>query len=273
MKKLSFTYQTLYTFDNPIHDHYYTLKIYPRENERQQMLSLIETMDFGDSHSYSFDSFGNKTVYGTLEAPHKRFYFDISGTILVDSSRQDRDDQFLSLFRTHSSMTRITPILRDVLDEATHDATTLSCFHKELYLMSDIEKATYLSDYCHSLLVYTPNATTVTTDASHALSIGRGVCQDYSHILIALLRLLHIPARYVVGFMLGEGYTHAWVEAFCDNCWVGLDPTNSKLVDDGYIKLSHGRDYNDTLVCKGHFYGQATQKQEIKVQVSEISTT
>ena len=271
MKKLSFTYQTLYTFDNPIHDHHYTLKIYPRENECQQIVSITETLDFGDSYSYSTDSFGNKMVYGTIEAPHKRFYFDISGTILTDSTKKDKDDQFLSLFRVASSMTRVTAILRDALEEATREAEAFSCFHTELHQMSDIQKATYLSDYCHSLLSYTPNVTNVTTDASHALNMGMGVCQDYSHILIAMLRMLHIPARYVVGFMLGEGYTHAWVEAFCDDHWVGLDPTNSKLVDEGYIKLSHGRDYMDTIVCKGHFYGQAKQQQEIKVQVNETN--
>ena len=70
--------------------------------------------------------------------------------------------------------------------------------------------------------------------------------------------------------MMGEGYTHAWVEAWCDGCWYGVDPTNSKIVDEDYIKLSHGRDYNDTVVCKGHFYGKAQQSQEIKVQVQEI---
>ena len=51
---------------------------------------------------------------------------------------------------------------------------------------------------------------------------------------------------------------------------MGVDPTNAKLIDEGYIKLSHGRDYNDTVVCKGHFYGQAKQSQKIRVQVEEL---
>lgn len=270
MKKLHFTYRTLYTFDSPIYDHHYTFKIYPRENERQQVVSLLESMDFGDSHSYSYDTFGNKTVYGTISAPHTRFYFDISGTAYVDGTKYETDDHLLQLFVAPSSMTKVTPLLRETLEKAKKEATGHSIFHKELEQMTDLEKSSYLSDYCHELLTYTPNVTNVFTDASHALELGKGVCQDYSHILIALLRMLHIPARYVVGFMLGEGYTHAWVEAFCGGCWHGLDPTNCKLVDEGYIKLSHGRDYNDTTVCKGHFYGEAKQNQEISVQVVEI---
>lgn len=270
MKKLHFTYRTLYTFDSPIYDHYYTFKIYPRENERQRVVSLLESMDFGDSHSYSYDTFGNKTVYGNIRAPHTRFYFDISGTAFVDGTKYETDEHLLRLFLAPSSMTKTTPLLRNAFTKASSEAVKQSVYQKEMKEMTDLEKCSYLSDYCHNLLTYTPNATNVFTDASDALRLGKGVCQDYSHILIALLRMSQIPARYVVGFMLGEGYTHAWVEAFCDDRWYGFDPTNYKLVDEGYIKLSHGRDYNDTTVCKGHFYGQAKQNQEIHVQVEEV---
>lgn len=270
MKKLRFIYHTLYTFDIPIYKHHYTLKIYPRENERQHVESLVETMSYGDSHSYSMDSFGNKTVYGNIDAPHDTFGFEISGVVIVDDARPDKDSRLLSLFRAPSSMTKPAGNLRNALQQAIEQAEWKSCYCKPFKKMSEIEKVMYLSDYCHELLIYTPNVTNIYTNASEALALKKGVCQDYSHILIALLRMLHIPARYVVGFMVGEGFSHAWVEAFADGCWQGVDPTNSKLVDDTYIKLSHGRDYNDTLVCKGHFYGNAKQSQDIWVQVEEI---
>lgn len=267
MKKLVFTYRTRYLFDIPIYKHYYTLKIYPRENERQQMLSFTENVSYSDSHSYSLDAFGNKTVYGNIEAPHKEFGFEISGVMLVDSTKPDMDEKLLSVFAAPSSMTRKTPLLTKLLEEVCAEAGDRSCYKKPFQDMEKLEKVMYLSDCCHELLCYTSNVTDVSTDATAAAELGKGVCQDYSHILIAFLRMLHIPARYVVGFMAGEGFTHAWVEAFCDGCWYGVDPTNSRLVDDTYIKLSHGRDYNDTIVCKGHFYGQAKQSQEIRVSV------
>lgn len=270
MKRLGFTYQTKYMFDIPIYDHYYTLKIYPRDDERQQVISLVETMSYGDSHSYSFDAFGNKTVYGNIIKPHEQFEFEISGIINVDGTKKDGERKLLSLFQAPSGMTKPTDVLKRQLQRACEEAQETSCYHKAFENMTEIEKTVYLSDYCHALLTYTPNVTDVNTDASGALRLGKGVCQDYAHILIALLRMVHIPARYVVGFMLGEGYTHAWVEAFCDGCWYGVDPTNSRLIDESYIKLSHGRDYNDTVVCKGHFYGNAVQTQSIRVQVTEL---
>ena len=269
MKRLCFTYRTFYTFDSPVYDHYYTFKIYPRDNERQQVIGLSESMDYGDSHSYSFDTFGNKMVYGCIHAPHDSFYFDVSGTVQVDGRKRDTDACLLSLFDRPSEMTQITPVLRETLDRLIGEAPRRSCYRREFGRLTDLERALYLSDCCYELLEYTPNVTSVTTDASHALRLGKGVCQDYAHVLLAFLRMLRIPARYVVGFMLGEGFTHAWVEVYCGGFWHGLDPTNSRLVDEGYIKLSHGRDYRDTMVCKGHFYGMAEQHQEIQVQVSE----
>ena len=102
------------------------------------------------------------------------------------------------------------------------------------------------------------------------MEMGKGVCQDYAHILIALCHMDGIGARYVVGFMIGEGATHAWVEIMCGGYWYGLDPTNNLMVDETYIKLSHGRDYNDCTVVRGSFYRQASQHQEVYVSVEEL---
>ena len=95
------------------------------------------------------------------------------------------------------------------------------------------------------------------------------VRQDYAQILIALCHLEKIPARYVAGMMIGEGASHAWVEICQDGIWYGLDPTNNKLVDDDYIKLSHGRDASDCLINRGVIVGGGEQTQDIKVHVWE----
>lgn len=271
MKKLEFTYQTHYTFDAPIYDHHYTLKIYPRESERQHVESLFEVVSYGDAHGYSTDGFGNKMLYGNIDAPHDSFHFKVSGVVEVDDTKQDKDNHLLGVFRTPSAMTQVTPKLFQVLNEAANQAKEKSCYGKEFDEMTALEKMLYLSDYCHELLEYKQNVTNIYTSASEALELGEGVCQDYAHILIAFLRMTGIPARYVVGMMLGEGYTHAWVEAYYDGCWHGMDPTNCRLVDETYIKLSHGRDYNDTLVCKGHFYGKVQQMQDIQVSVVDVT--
>jgi len=120
------------------------------------------------------------------------------------------------------------------------------------------EFLTELNQHVHKLLAYQKNATTVNTKAGDALKLKKGVCQDYAHIFIALARQNKIPARYVSGYLnqgkkfLGASFMHAWVEAYIpDLGWVGFDPTNNLLVDENFIKVSHGADYSDCTPIKG----------------------
>lgn len=117
---------------------------------------------------------------------------------------------------------------------------------------------------------YTKGVTSISTTAEEALSLGQGVCQDYAHILLSLCREEKIPARYVVGLLLGEGESHAWIEAFDGERWRGFDPTNNRLAEEDHIKISHGRDYRDCSINRGVFTGRATQRQTVLVRVTEV---
>lgn len=103
--------------------------------------------------------------------------------------------------------------------------------------------------------------------AEAAFSRGAGVCQDYAHVMLSLLRLEGIPARYVTGMLLGEGSSHAWVEANCGGYWYGFDPTNDLLVDDSYIRVRCGRDSADCAIIRGTFFGLSSQTQREQVRV------
>jgi len=74
---------------------------------------------------------------------------------------------------------------------------------------------------------------------------------------------------WVFGQPGGEGYSHAWVEVCAEGRWYGMDPTNDREVDDTYIKISHGRDYQDCIVNRGTFHGNGMQTQQIKVVVTD----
>ena len=102
------------------------------------------------------------------------------------------------------------------------------------------------------------------------MALGMGVCQDYSHILLSLCRMERIPARYVVGLLMGEGLSHAWVEVCSGGRWIALDPTNNLVVDDQHIKISSGRDYKDCMINQGLFVGRTTQRQDVHVSVTEL---
>jgi transglutaminase-like putative cysteine protease len=106
-------------------------------------------------------------------------------------------------------------------------------------------------------MTYQHDVTTVRTTAAEALADGRGVCQDYAHVLLALCRLLGLPARYVSGQLLGEGGSHAWVEVIVDGGGssrvLALDPTHDREADLTYVTVAVGRDYADVAPFSGTY--------------------
>ena len=118
-------------------------------------------------------------------------------------------------------------------------------------------------------MVYEKGYTEIETCAEEAFAGGKGVCQDFAHIYITVLRLLGIPARYVCGLIVGEGESHAWVEAAIDGNYIAFDPTHNKEITDEYIKLGTGRDAADCAINRGVMWGGGTQTQEINVVVDK----
>ena len=119
----------------------------------------------------------------------------------------------------------------------------------------------------HRSFVYQKCATDVSTSAEEAMEKGAGVCQDYAHIFLSLLRLRGIPARYVTGMLRGEGESHAWVEVALGDFWYGIDPTNDCTVAGEHVRIACGRDYRDCRISQGVFYGGARQSQKVEALV------
>lgn len=129
------------------------------------------------------------------------------------------------------------------------------------------QTALHLMHALHRDFRYQKAATNVSTTAEEAMERGAGVCQDYAHIFLSLLRLAGIPCRYVTGMLQGEGESHAWVEAALGEYWYGLDPTNDCAVAGSHVKLASGRDYADCRISQGVFYGGGEQRQSVQVSV------
>jgi transglutaminase-like putative cysteine protease len=101
----------------------------------------------------------------------------------------------------------------------------------------------------------------------------RGVCQDFAHVMIGLCRSLKIPALYVSGYFATENAsaTHAWVEVLLPRIgWVGLDPSHNCLVNETYIKIAVGRDYNDVPPVAGDYKGTTDRKLDVKVEIKRL---
>jgi transglutaminase-like putative cysteine protease len=126
----------------------------------------------------------------------------------------------------------------------------------------------------HEAVAYESAATSSSTTAAQALKLGRGVCQDHAHIFIAAARVLKVPARYVVGYLLALDTklteTHAWAEAHVpDIGWVGFDPANGVCPTDRYVRLGCGLDSADAAPIRGSVAGTPQERLSASVDIGE----
>jgi transglutaminase-like putative cysteine protease len=131
------------------------------------------------------------------------------------------------------------------------------------------------SDYIFKNFQYIKGITNIETTVDEILNHKAGVCQDFAHLMLQILRTLNIPCRYVSGYicpsrdgMRGEGATHAWVDAWIpDHGWAGIDPTNNVWVTNNHVKLAVGSEFKDCTPAKGTFKGPAHQLLSVYVSV------
>jgi len=146
-------------------------------------------------------------------------------------------------------------------------------FYKSVSVFTALQQ---LNSYVYQNFKYIKGITSVTTTLDEIWNLKAGVCQDFAHMLLSMLRLLGIPSRYVSGYVCphdhnlrGEGATHAWVEAYVPFYgWLGLDPTNNCIVSDLHVRLAIGRNFSDCSPVKGTYKGTTKQTLEVGVSVS-----
>lgn len=171
------------------------------------------------------------------------------------------------------------------LQDSTHITRTPEIWRQALDIQGDSEDvfqtAYAIMEHIFRNYTYRAGATTVSTHASEVIRNRTGVCQDFSHAMVSLCRAIGIPARYVSGYfydgsrghhLRGSEASHAWAEIFIDGTgWVGLDPTNNKVVDDTYIVLATGRDYSDVTPVIGSYYGSGKSRMDVTVRVERLA--
>src|SRR6185436_12992783 len=141
---------------------------------------------------------------------------------------------------------------------------------------SPFDNAQVLSKYVYDNFEYRKGVTTVETGAGEIWKLKAGVCQDFAHILLVMLRNVGVPARYVSGYICpkdqelrGEGATHAWVEVCVPSYgWIGLDPTNNCIASDRHVRLAIGRHFTDCTPVKGTYKGSSEHTLEVSVSIS-----
>ena len=254
MSRLKFIYKAKITFSEKVTSHSFLLRLLPFENGFQRILKEHYEIAPSGIINSDVDCFGNKTLSGYIDGYHDVFEYSSEGE--VETFPYFLDEPLNPVYCFSSKYTQPSENLFEM--------------NRELNLPPylDIhEKLRLISEKIASSMSYEKGATTIETTAEESLAIGKGVCQDYSHIMIAICRLNKIPARYVAGFIEGEGATHAWIEYYANDGWYGYDPTHDVKIAINYIKIAQGRDYADCALDNGIFRGVAQQSLEVTVKV------
>lgn len=260
MKRMHFLYQMQLAFSQAVHDHHFLIRCIPMEDGIQKREHFSCRITPADTLDQVADGFGNQGYAGAVRGPHDGLSVQAQGIVRICGT--DRREPLHPVYRFPSAYTVPGETIRRFLDETGQE------FGRQPV---DLAGLTFLMHRLAGRFSYVPGVTSVKTRAEEALAGGQGVCQDYAHIFISLCRLAGVPARYVAGMITGEGQTHAWAEAWLDGVWHGFDPTNSRMADETYIRLTHGRDFADGAVDKGCFLGFASQTQQILVKVEETA--
>ena len=265
-----------YDYPGPIHDLSQRLMIVPPEQygDQRRVVYRLEVSAPTLEIASQFDEFGNLVLNPIV--PTVESAIDFEAWIVVER-RADSGPHYIEAswladarMLTPSALTQPDETLRTVA--ATFVAEGLQ----------GIDLARRINSWAYHALQYENGITTYRTSAAEALKLGKGVCQDFAHIMITLCRLCNLPARYVSGHMLGEGGTHAWVEVLLPVAGhpdkalvVPFDPTHEREASLSYITIAVGRDYFDVAPTSGSFRasysGQLSAHKRVDLTVLEYA--
>ena len=285
----SLRHVTTYSYGSPVTFAQCTLTLTPQNGAGQRTQDaaiVIEPKPKSITAHRSF--FGHTVMVAEINVPHRELMIDARARVEVDraSRASDLPDPAWAGIRQCAVATASletaapahflfsSPVVR------LHDAVTDHARGSFLEQPTILAAAESLMRRIHREFRYDPDATRVSTPLIEAFENRHGVCQDFAHVMIAGLRGLGLPARYVSGYIRtvppkgqprleGADATHAWVDLWCgpDHGWVGFDPTNAIRAGDDHIVLATGRDYGDVAPVGGVLLGSSDQIIRVNVDV------
>ncbi len=260
------------------------VRMQPRSEGNQRCLSFNLDVTPSANITQYHDFTGNAVHHFDIAGSHKEVKVTAQSTVQVQSVPAPRpseagdwadldaltagDDYWEMMLPSHFICS--SDALRQLSKE-------LVCERRD----SPLELLTEINEGIYRLFNYVPNSTKVDSPIDDALQSRQGVCQDFAHIMAALVRPLRIPCRYVSGYLFHraskegrpdrslEGASHAWVEALVPRLgWTAFDPTNNLIGGDRHIRVAIGRDYADVPPTRGVYKGDAESSLNVSVTVS-----
>ena len=261
--RLQIEHITVFTYDQMISEAYTEMRLRPLDSGGQRCLSFALTAQPREEVRQYVDRFGNGVHHFDVLSSHKQLVVTATSQVLTPQAYQpDADDFGLLDEFDYCRPTAYTPYSAAVAGFAAAQAVPGDPLATALALAAAV----------HAALKYEKGVTDVQTNAEQALALGRGVCQDFTHVMLAACRSLDLPARYVSGYLYNNGHTaasHAWVDVHVAGPgWLSLDPTHNRQQTGQYVRVAIGRDYADVPPSRGIFKGAAKETLEVKVSVT-----
>jgi transglutaminase-like putative cysteine protease len=268
---------TRYEYDEFVRESVNEIRILPYQCNDQEVLQQNLTITgHPPVHTFS-DYWGNNTGTFNLITPHQKLEITsklIVRTISPSELQLNHEGSFTELKQDINGQLHMLELVKPEFIEGEQKIQEIvtQIYLPEKSIATVVEES---SHYIFKNFSYIKGITTTETTIDEILAHRSGVCQDFAHVLLQILRTMGIPSRYVSGYicpnkngMRGEGATHAWVEAWIPRQgWAGIDPTNNVWVTNKHVKLAVGRNFNDCSPIKGTFKGMALQKLSVFVSV------
>lgn len=274
---------THYLYTGKVVDSANQIKLYPVRDDRQRVTEHTVEISQNPAVHVIHDYFGNKTGFFTLIHPHSELYIEnrmaveIVNTPLATLQSATEVWQHLQQPETQLLYHPFLKAEQAKMQQEIHDVVQQWVSFQD----HPLESIARLSDFIYQHFTYKKGVTTIETRVDELWKLKAGVCQDFAHLLLYMLRLVNIPCRYISGYICpgssewrGEGATHAWAEAWMpDTGWVGIDPTNKCLAGERHVRLANGRNFSDCTPVKGTYRGAVEHLLEVTVQFSTTPFT
>jgi len=289
-------HETRYAYTAPVSQSWQLARLTPRTLPWQRLLSHSLQIDPpADERRDELDSFGNMVTHFGLHGAHRMLRVQMECVVEVGARPPVNEGGLAAAaplsWEAVRDAVRREPQQDDLVPASMCEPTQLVPLSEAARHYASksfgrgrpwLEAVSELMRRIHADFEFLPGATTVSTSVDEVLYQRSGVCQDFAHLMLACLRGLALPARYVSGYLLtdpppgmprlmGVDASHAWIAAYSPaHGWVEFDPTNCQLADRRYITLTWGADFADVVPLRGVIYGGGEQVMDVEVSVMPV---
>jgi transglutaminase-like putative cysteine protease len=274
-------HETVFRYSQPISESVMEVYMQPRSESIQRCLRFRLVTYPRARVSEHADLFGNTVQFFDIPTEHAQLTLSTEAIVELVAPPALPDALDADAWEVLDHATRSGDFWDLLMPSAlTEQSALLAAFAEELDVRRRGDPLALLRELnqgVYSAINYTPNSTDVDSPIDEALHTRRGVCQDFAHVMTALVRRLGIPCRYVSGYLYYNkddrsipDASHAWVEAYLPQTgWIGFDPTNNVLAGERHIRVAVGRDYSDVPPTRGVFRGKAETELSVEVHVTQ----